>query len=431
MPHEVIMPALGMAQDTGLIVAWHKSPGDTVNIGDVLFEVETDKATMEVEAQSEGFITQIRHYAGDDVPVGEVIAVIDESTEAVHTDETPTGTSAPAVEVPKGAEVIMPALGMAQDTGVIVAWHKAPGDPVTASDILFEVETDKATMEVEAGRDGYVAALLVEAGEEAPVGDAIAVIAAEKPANAVQLSRHVQSAAAAKPAEMPEARPESTQDAAPTKIAEPAIVAEGSKILASPKARRLAQKQGLDLNRLVKAGVPQPFHVSDLETLKALPDEKTASATATLHISARADAHGFAAFADRLAEKGAATGVVWAAFAAASLRATEANGGIVVRLENPLLGQSALFNDPDQTPLSAVAPCEAGAPRIILRDLTASRITGLSLTCGDTPVLTVTRDAKGYHLALDFTETQLPGDAAIRLIEGVAARLDEPSRHLL
>ena len=60
-------------------------------------------------------------------------------------------------------EVIMPALGMAQDSGLIVAWHKAPGDEVAAGDVLFEVETDKSTVEVEAGQDGFVAALLAEA----------------------------------------------------------------------------------------------------------------------------------------------------------------------------------------------------------------------------------------------------------------------------
>ncbi|MEP3275046.1 MAG: lipoyl domain-containing protein, partial [Stappiaceae bacterium] len=76
MPHEIIMPALGMAQDTGLIVAWHKNSGDPVAIGDVLMEVETDKSTMEVEAQAQGYLTNVKAAAGDNVPVGNVIALI-------------------------------------------------------------------------------------------------------------------------------------------------------------------------------------------------------------------------------------------------------------------------------------------------------------------------------------------------------------------
>jgi len=79
MPHDIIMPALGMAQDTGVLVRWIKQPGEAVAEGDALFEVETDKATMEVEAQSAGYLTQVTAQAGDNVPVGQVIAQISES----------------------------------------------------------------------------------------------------------------------------------------------------------------------------------------------------------------------------------------------------------------------------------------------------------------------------------------------------------------
>ena len=79
MPREVIMPALGMAQNTGLIVAWLKKPGEAVKTGDALMEVETDKAVMEVEAQADGFLTDIRVAAGEAVPVGDVVALISDS----------------------------------------------------------------------------------------------------------------------------------------------------------------------------------------------------------------------------------------------------------------------------------------------------------------------------------------------------------------
>ena len=147
MPHEVIMPALGMAQDTGKIVGWLKQPGDAVKAGEALFEVETDKATMEVEAPADGFLTDVQAGDGEDVPVGNVIALISDTAEDSGSRVAPApaaGDAASEDALPEGIGVIMPALGMAQDEGVIVAWHKAPGEAVASGDILFEVETDKA-----------------------------------------------------------------------------------------------------------------------------------------------------------------------------------------------------------------------------------------------------------------------------------------------
>ena len=82
--------------------------------------------------------------------------------------------------MPEGHSVTMPQLGMAQDTGLLVNWLKAPGDEVTAEDILFEVETDKSTMEVEAGRKGWLAATLAERGTSSEV-------------TAASLARHTQT----------------------------------------------------------------------------------------------------------------------------------------------------------------------------------------------------------------------------------------------
>ena len=189
MPLDVIMPALGMAQDTGLIVAWHKSPGDQVAEGDVLFEVETDKATMEVEAASAGYLTDVAAEAGAEIPVGNVIARISETPEGTGTAAPAPAAAAPAEDdLPEGNSVIMPTLGMAQDTGLIVSWQKAPGDAVAADDVLFEVETDKSTVEVPAGFDGFFAAQLANAGEDIPVGQVIAIISTQKPARTVKRS---------------------------------------------------------------------------------------------------------------------------------------------------------------------------------------------------------------------------------------------------
>ncbi|WP_412509482.1 biotin/lipoyl-containing protein, partial [Roseovarius sp. SYSU LYC5161] len=199
MQRDVTMPQLGMAQDAGKIVSWLKSPGDAVAKGDALFEVETDKATMEVEAQAAGFLTGVTAGEGDDVPVGAVIARISDSAE----DDRPApaapapAAQPPAEDLPEGHSVTMPQLGMAQDSGLLVSWLKSPGEAVAASDVLFEVETDKSTMEVEAGRDGYLAATLAQAGEEVPVGGPVAIISDAAPASPV--ARSVAAAAPAAP----------------------------------------------------------------------------------------------------------------------------------------------------------------------------------------------------------------------------------------
>ncbi|WP_212524198.1 biotin/lipoyl-containing protein [Actibacterium sp. MT2.3-13A] len=431
MPHEVIMPALGMAQDTGLIVAWHKSPGDEVATGDVLFEVETDKATMEVEAQADGFLTQVRAHAGDEVPVGDVIALIGDTTEAVHTAESPAGSAAATAALPDGNEVIMPALGMAQDTGLIVAWHKAPGDAVAADDILFEVETDKATMEVEAGHDGYVAALLAEAGEDAPVGDLIAIISAAKPDAPVQLSRKGQPAAAA-PAPAAEAPPQPAADPVPEKpagAAKPAAKSETGRILASPKARRLALEQGLDLARLVVAGHPQPYHVSDIEVLKSLPDEGagTAQAAAARHLVADLPGEGFTAFAAWAAETAGLkdADALLAGLAAASLGRQRA----AVAVEG--FGETRIYTVP-AGPFGAIAEAEPGTPPDLrLRDLRFSRITAVRLGAEDSPVLSVAASGAGLRLTLECAAHQLSAGEAVSLLSNFAGRMEQPLRHLL
>ena len=120
MPHDIIMPALGMAQETGKIISWLKQPGDAGATGDVIMEVETDKSVMEVEAQASGFLTRVTAKAGDDVPVGQVVAVIAEAPDVSEDDTAPsadTQSTSPSTTVqsgetpPAGERVAMPAPG--------------------------------------------------------------------------------------------------------------------------------------------------------------------------------------------------------------------------------------------------------------------------------------------------------------------------------
>jgi pyruvate dehydrogenase E2 component (dihydrolipoamide acetyltransferase)/2-oxoglutarate dehydrogenase E2 component (dihydrolipoamide succinyltransferase) len=425
MPLDVIMPALGMAQDTGLIVAWHKSPGDQVAEGDVLFEVETDKATMEVEAAGAGYLVDVAAEAGSEVPVGNVIARISETPEG-------TGTAAPAPasqanaqdDLPEGNSVIMPTLGMAQDTGLIVSWQKAPGDAVAADDVLFEVETDKSTVEVPAGFDGFFAAQLADAGEDIPVGRVIAIISAEKPATTVQ--RSAASATAAPTPATPAPVAEKTEKPAPAAkaAAKPAVTSQDGRILASPKLRRLAMEQGLDLSRLVKAGYPQPYHVRDLDVLRNLPNETPAVSgmAASRRITAALPEDDFAEFMLWAAEQGFKDGsLLLAALAAASL-------GSQRTIEVEAFGATKVFASDGS--LSGTNTTEDGAT-LRIRDLRFSRISSVEMGGEDMPVLTLSKNANGLSVTLECSAHHLTAPEAVALISNFAGRIENPLRHLL
>lgn len=447
MPHEVIMPALGMAQDSGQLLAWHKKPGEAVAAGDVLFEVETDKAAMEVEAQKEGYLTDVSVEAGSDVPVGQVIAMISETPEgaveagnapspekAADTAEpAPGGMEAGEDELPDGHQVIMPTLGMAQDTGLLVAWCKQPGEAVAADDILFEVETDKSTVEVNAGRDGFVAALLAEAGEEVPVGQAIAVISEQKPDKAVSrkaAGAPTSAAGESAPERQEKTEPVNTPAPSPEKR-ETAKTAPGvaGRVLASPKARRLAQEQGLDLQRLADAGHPQPFHVKDLETLKTLHVE-TAAASATaqrFELRAEVSGTGFADFVAWAKDNGgqADQAALLAGFAAASF----GNFPAKVRVEN--MWQSQAYSAASLW-LGQVKPADDDQEvDLLVRDLRASRISALQLDAGKCPVISILRQGEDLALVLEWTGDRVTTPQAIDLLSNFAGRMEQPLRHLL
>ncbi len=423
MPHDVTMPQLGMAQDAGKIVSWLKAPGEKVAKGDALFEVETDKATMEVEAQASGFLTHVSAQAGEDVPVGQAIARISETAE----EDAPAAAPAPqaADALPEGREITMPQLGMAQDSGVIVGWMVEPGAQVGEDDPLFEVETDKATMEVPAGVSGYLAATLAQKDDDVPVGQAVAIISKEKPANPV--SRTLAEGAPA-PTPEPEAAPSPAPEAPPTKPAAPPVTAPATgRILTSPKLRRVALEKGLDLGALVKAGYPQPYHMRDLEALEELGAKASAAAPGVAAQGFRLEAataqDGFAPFAASVAEMLSDADALLAGLAGASLGAP-----CVVAVER--FGAMRALAVPAGRRLSAVTEAEA-APDLLLRDLRASALSGLSLGVEDMPVLSVLSKGDGLALTLECGPHHMTPAQAIALLSEFAGRMQDPLRHLL
>lgn len=325
-------------------------------------------------------------------------------------------------------EVIMPALGMAQDSGLIVAWHKAPGDAVAAGDVLFEVETDKSTVEVEAGQDGFVAALLAEAGEEAPVGEVIAVISKEKPQDPVQRSRNGGGAVSApaapdmKDTKAADPDPVPTSAPAPTR---PAISADG-RILASPKVRRLALEQGLDLARLVEAGHPQPYHVADLELLRSLSTQAPEAAASARRLTAAVASEGFSEFAAWAQE---AAGLSDAAALLAGFGGASLGRAAIVSVET--LSAQRLYQVP-LGPLGDVTEADPDSPPdLCLRDLRLSRISGVELGPEDCPTLTLCAEGAGLVVTLECAARSLSTREAVTLLSNFAARMEQPVHHLL
>ena len=179
------MPKLGMDMEEGVIGAWRKAEGETVQKGEILAEIESDKAMVEVEAPASGTVLKIYYPEGEAVPCGTPIAVIGQPGEAIPDPSAPVAaapaeTAAPAAPaaVPANNDrfFCMPKLGMDMEEGVVGAWRKAEGEPVQKGEILAEIESDKAMVEVEAPMSGTLLKIFCQEGDSVPCGTPIAFI---------------------------------------------------------------------------------------------------------------------------------------------------------------------------------------------------------------------------------------------------------------
>jgi len=306
MAEVVRMPKMSDTMTEGVIAKWHKKVGDKVSTGDLIAEVETDKATMDFESFQEGTILHIGAEEGQAVPVDAVIAVLGNPGEDYKSLlESPAATPEPqkeeqkkeeAPEKPKeeakaeetvqaidpesvGATVIrMPLLSDTMTEGVIAEWHKKVGDTVKSDDTLADVETDKATMEVTAYAEGTLLYVGVEKGQAAKVNDIIAIVGKE--GTDVQALLKGGSAPAEKKAEAP--KPEEAEKA-PIKPADQAKEEEkpadsDSRVKASPLAKKIAQEKGIDLAQVKGTAEGGRIVKKDVEEFK--PSAKPAPSAA-------------------------------------------------------------------------------------------------------------------------------------------------------
>ncbi len=324
-------------------------------------------------------------------------------------------------------EVIMPALGMAQDSGVVVAWHKAVGDTVATGEVLLEVETDKAVMEIEAQADGILTELRAGEGADVPVGQVIALIGESK--DEIKPNSAAAPAPAAAPPKAtgtPKADPRVAEGPSQPKTVE----RTGGRVLASPKARRLAAERGLDLGRLAASGHPQPFHVADLEHFAKQPAAGVLGSGAPVRARVRASTFdGFLALVGE--ETGQDATAVFAAFASGAARKAMGTDRIVVRSSAPS-APPATYVDADRCGLKSLKASDPQAEAdIILRDLSTARPVASGGDPSDAPVLSVER--AGAHLVASIAAApgRLDDAQLIACLDEFTGRLEEPLRHLL
>ena len=292
MAEVILMPRLSDTMTEGVIAAWHKNVGDTVKKGDLLAEIETDKATMELESYQDGVLLHIGTPRGGKIQVNDLLAIFGKAGEdisaliAQNTGAAPA--PAPAAAPASGVDfstmeevVLMPRLSDTMTEGVIAGWQKKVGDKVKKGEVLADIETDKATMELESYKDGILLYQGAQAGEKILVNDLLCIIGQSGMDIApivAALKGHSTAPATAAPA----ATPIATTSSAPVATVAPAtaaqVVNEG-RIFASPLAKKIAQEKGIDLKFVKGTGENGRITRTDLEnyTPSAAPEAAKAA----------------------------------------------------------------------------------------------------------------------------------------------------------
>ncbi len=299
MAEVIKMPKMSDTMEEGVIASWLVKEGDSVKSGDILAEVETDKATMELESYEDGTILHLGVKEKESVKVDGVIAIIGEKGENIddllkssesNGESTPepqeaeedNGSDEPIDTSDINASVItMPKMSDTMSEGIIANWLKKVGDDVKSGDILAEVETDKATMELEAYDDGKLLYVGVEAGSSVPVDDVIAVIGEEgadyKKLLDAQKASSKSKKDTAKTESQKDESPEKAESSKTSKEDTASTVSSNGRVKASPLAKKMAKDLGYDINKIKGTGEGGRIVKRDVESYT--PSAEPAPAT--------------------------------------------------------------------------------------------------------------------------------------------------------
>lgn len=303
MAEVITMPRLSDTMTEGKVAKWHKKVGDQVKEGDILAEIETDKAVQDFEAEVNGVLLHIGVQEGGQAPVDSVLAIIGQegedvsslkgggaapqaetavsSQEGVPEDfktefqntpvetaqpvEKESGNAAESTQMPEGVEVInMPRLSDTMTEGKVAKWHKNVGDQVKEGDILAEIETDKAVQDFESEFNGVLLKQGVEEGGAAAVDSVLAIIGpAGTDVSAVGSKKQPQKTETQQP-EAP-AQTEASNKTQPVDSPTDQPKMEG-RIAISPLAKKIAEEQGIDIKALQGTGENGRIVKKDVES---------------------------------------------------------------------------------------------------------------------------------------------------------------------
>lgn len=298
----ITMPRLSDTMTEGVVAKWLKKVGDKINEGDILAEIETDKATMEFESFNSGTLLHIGIQEGETAPVDALLAIIGTAGEdiapllnasqqtkptAVDKTETPIvvaetvlpstveGTQT-TTALPKGVVVVtMPRLSDTMTDGTVATWLKKIGDAVAEGDILAEIETDKATMEFESFQAGTLLFVGVQEGQTAPVDSVLAIIGptgTDITGIAENYKKDGAVAAVAPSAVEGKKQTETSEDTVQ-------VVSDGQRIFISPLAKKIAEEKGINIAQVKGSGENGRIVKSDIENFTP------SSASATQSVS--------------------------------------------------------------------------------------------------------------------------------------------------
>lgn len=254
MKHEIVMPQMGESITTGTITKWHKQPGDTIKLDEVLLEISTDKVESEIPSPVAGKVVELRASEGDTIDVGVLIAVIDDDANATVSAVAQAAAPAPVQSAPAQAsgpvagsekiDVVMPQMGESITTGTITKWHKKPGDMVALDEILLDISTDKVESEIPSPVAGRLEEVLYQEGDTVDVGLKIA---------AIETNTSIPFGASA--GTSTQAPVAASQASAPVATVSHAPVAAASQAPAgrrfyTPLVKNLAKKHGVNVNDL-------------------------------------------------------------------------------------------------------------------------------------------------------------------------------------
>ena len=298
MATKITMPRLSDTMTEGTVATWLKKVGDTIKEGDILAEIETDKATMEFESFNSGILLHIGINEGETAAVDSLLAIIGKEGEDISglisgggaspveakieaSTESETINNKPQTsELPEGVVVVtMPRLSDTMTEGTVATWLKKVGDEVKEGDILAEIETDKATMEFESFNAGTLLFIGINEGQSAAVDSVLAIIGpagtditgiAENYKNGGTSVQGVRPSA-------PEASGEVTQQ--PSTDNRQPTSESSDRIFASPLAKQIAKDKGINLSQIKGSGENGRITKSDVENFTPSASAATSQVT--------------------------------------------------------------------------------------------------------------------------------------------------------